>query len=119
MKKKPAIQIIRIHIAAAAAAALVVWVFSAILQGCPIRAALGVPCPTCGMTRSLLALLRLDLRLSFSLHPLTIPFGFALWFAIHRDLFRMSKKAKDAILILSGAAVFAVYLARLFLGDIP
>jgi len=87
--------------------------------GCPIRMLLGWPCPACGMFRSAAALLRLDLRASLRYHPLTVPFGLALWFALHRNLFNIGKKTKDAILIAAAAAAFAVYLVRLIMGNIP
>ncbi len=40
---------------------------------CLIRATTGVPCPGCGMTRSLSAIWRGDLLSSFRFHPLGIP----------------------------------------------
>ncbi|MEZ5216028.1 MAG: DUF2752 domain-containing protein [Ilumatobacteraceae bacterium] len=36
---------------------------------CPIRRVTGLPCPTCGMTRSVLALVRGDLVASVAAHP--------------------------------------------------
>ena len=37
---------------------------------CPIKSALGVPCPTCGGTRAIIALKQLDITGAFSLNPL-------------------------------------------------
>lgn len=39
---------------------------------CPIRYTFGIPCPGCGMTRSLLALLQGDLKLSWFFSPMVI-----------------------------------------------
>lgn len=38
--------------------------------GCPFRYFFGISCPGCGMTRALLAALRLDFVAAFSYHPL-------------------------------------------------
>ena len=52
--------------------------------GCPFRFFFGISCPGCGMTRALLAALRLDFAAAFSYHPLffLLPFfllGFYLY----------------------------------------
>ena len=36
---------------------------------CPLRAATGIPCPLCGLTGSIRAVLRLDLAEAWSLNP--------------------------------------------------
>ncbi len=40
--------------------------------GCPIKWLTGISCPGCGLTRSCLALLRLDFKSSFEYHALTL-----------------------------------------------
>jgi Protein of unknown function (DUF2752) len=40
---------------------------------CPFRRATGLPCPTCGLTRSWVALLHGRVRASVGLHPLGAP----------------------------------------------
>ena len=37
---------------------------------CLFKKLLGIPCPGCGMTRAYLALLRLDIRGAFEMHPM-------------------------------------------------
>ena len=54
-------------ICALAAALAVVW-YSGI--GCPILYVIGIPCPGCGMTRAVLACLRLDFAAAFRYHPM-------------------------------------------------
>ena len=44
----------------------VVWA----LPGCPFRALSGLPCPTCGVSRAMLALARVDLGEALAHHPL-------------------------------------------------
>ena len=45
---------------------------SALLFGwnCPIKYLTGVPCPGCGLSRALAALLRLDFRTALRFHPM-------------------------------------------------
>lgn len=40
---------------------------------CPLKRGTGIPCPTCGMTRSLLALCEGEVLDALRLHPLTPP----------------------------------------------
>jgi len=40
---------------------------------CPFERFFGIPCPGCGMTRALFALLRLDWRQSLTLNPMLVP----------------------------------------------
>jgi len=117
--QKKRIKTLAFHVAVFAAAAGLALAYHFLIGGCPIRALLGVPCPTCGMSRAALALLRLDFAASLRYHPLLVPFSLSLWFAIHKDLFRLSKKARDGILIGCAAVVFAVYLIRLLTGGVP
>jgi hypothetical protein len=47
------------------------WLFSGIATPrCPLYAATGIPCPTCGMTRATSSLLRGEIVEAFTLNPL-------------------------------------------------
>lgn len=56
----------------AAAAALLGCAVLLILLGglCPARTLLGIPCPGCGMSRAVCAVLSLDFSAAFAYHPL-------------------------------------------------
>ncbi|HHV50075.1 MAG TPA: DUF2752 domain-containing protein, partial [Clostridiales bacterium] len=73
----------------------------------------GIPCPTCGMTRSFLSLLKLDLKSAFYYHPLfwVVPI-IAGSFLIKNERIR---KYRKAFLVLTVTLFIAVYLLRLFL----
>lgn len=45
---------------------------------CPLRALTGVPCPGCGLTRGMVALLRGDVRAALTFHPFVPLFGLGL-----------------------------------------
>lgn len=79
---------------------------------CVFKALTGIPCPTCGMTRSFMSLLRLDLKSAFYYHPLfwTVPL-IAGSFLIRNAKFR---KYRTAFIILTVTLFVAVYLLRLF-----
>ena len=93
--------------------------FDIVLDDCPIRAVLGIPCPACGMTRSLTAFVSLDFAASFNYHPLTLPCCAVIWFAFHRNLFKISENKKNAVIIIFAVIIFIVYLIRLIWGRIP
>jgi len=80
---------------------------------CVFKALTGIPCPTCGMTRSFLSLLKLDLKSAFYYHPLfwVVPI-IAGSFLIKNERIR---KYRKAFLVLTVTLFIAVYLLRLFL----
>jgi hypothetical protein len=49
------------------------------LRPCTFRSLTGVPCPTCGTTRTALALLNLDLSTAFHTNPLAAAVGVAFF----------------------------------------
>ena len=74
---------------------LSVYVAALYLVGihCPISSLLGFPCPTCGVTRALLSLLRFDFRASLSYHPLAVPLTISVWLLINLEDLRHKKTA--------------------------
>ncbi|HPT78617.1 MAG TPA: DUF2752 domain-containing protein [Candidatus Atribacteria bacterium] len=86
---------------------------------CIFRELTSIPCPTCGLTRSVRALVTGSLRLSLYYHPLTMLFAGLLLLALHRRRLRISKRAFDLILIACSMIVFIVYIYRLYYDLIP
>ena len=73
---------------------------SALLFGwnCPIKYLIGVPCPGCGLSRALAALLRLDFRTALRFHPMVfvlppVVFVRAVW---QKATFRLQKPRAHA-----------------------
>ncbi len=88
---------------------------------CFFRFFTGIPCPSCGMTRAFLSLIKLNLRESFYYHPLLIPSLFAAFIAIHMNVsaLKFNKKIANTYLWAFIIIFFAVYLFRLITNSIP
>lgn len=79
--------------------------------GCPIRFFTGISCPGCGMTRAVLALLRLDFAAAFYYHPLVyvLPIAFLDFLFQKRIPYKFYK-----ILIFTFIGFFVtIYIVRL------
>lgn len=82
-------------------------------QQCLVLTWLHFPCLTCGMTRSLQALLRLDWRASLRYHPLTILFAFTFWLLFNREPLGISERAMRRWAIVMGVLLVAFWLGRI------
>lgn len=77
--------------------------------GCPIKSILGFPCPGCGITRSYLALLKMDLNEAFYYNPLfLVPIILALLM-----ISKISDKYKYKIVLTLVALYLLVYFIRI------
>jgi len=83
--------------------------------GCPIRWLTGVPCPGCGITRSCIAFLRLDFKMAFEYHALTLIIvpSFVYILLGKRPLFKSKKREMTFFAILIAIFLF-YYIFRLF-----
>jgi len=82
---------------------------------CPLRAATGVPCPFCGMTRGVAHALRGDLGGAFALNPgsLLLVFGaIALVALVRRPTIRVPAWAPVVLIV----ALWSFQLAKLMTG---
>jgi hypothetical protein len=93
---------------------------------CLLRNWTGIPCPGCGVTRSIAALVRGDWAEAFSLHPLA-PFAVTeavvVWVAWGFSLFRRGRGLDEwrlAQLLLANLAAFVVvWIVRAVTGRLP
>lgn len=120
--------VLKVALAAAVAAGLyLVWLLplESLSTACGTRRLTGVPCPTCGMGRSLHALLHGRVLDSLYYHPLVLPFllSAAGWWAV---VLRRRKAGLDVPLstqwtacVVGVAILVVVWGIRLSLNAIP
>lgn len=81
---------------------------------CPVVLFTGFPCPGCGMTRAVFAVLRGNFRLAWKLHPFVYVLGgYALVFAVQRYLLQKEVKSMIKYLLIIAAAMVVFYLYRM------
>ena len=85
---------------------------------CAFYHIVGLPCPACGLTRSYLSLLALDIRQAFVYHPLFILVPLIPWAAHEKILPRRQNLIWLGLLGLF-AGVWVVRMAVLFPGTAP
>ena len=88
--------------------------------GCVLRAATGIPCPTCGATRAVFSLLTFDLGGYFYYHPMAVPIVIALLLGVHIGRFKESHRRWIVGYVVSVVVLTLVlYVFRLVNGLIP
>ena len=82
---------------------------------CPIKYMTGVPCPTCGMTRAMLALMRLDIKGYIEYNPMAFFMFLTVFLYLHREHVKSVKIKKwidlCAVVVLTVNSI--VYFLRL------
>lgn len=86
--------------------------------GCPIRWLTGIPCPGCGMSRALFALLRLDFADAFSFHPMIYPLLLFLpWYFLGGNDTSRSRKIRKILLAVMIILAILLWIYRIFHED--
>ena len=84
------------------------------LESCPIKLLIGLPCPGCGMTRSILCLLKLDIKGSFRYNALWLILLFIVVVAILKRYGIFKKLYYSRVFwTLIGAIILTYYILRL------
>lgn len=87
---------------------------------CPFAILTGFPCPACGMTRAVILFFTGNFRLSFSLHPLALPWPlFLLYLGYFHYLRGRHAPFAWPLSITLSLATIACYLYRLAMGILP
>jgi hypothetical protein len=100
---------------------VLVLVFLAIhkLLFCPQNYLLGIPCPLCGITRSFLALFRLDFKSAFYYHalwPIVLIFV-PLYGYLKINKINVNKKLENTICIIIGIIFLSYFIIRHIYGS--
>lgn len=117
-RRKRAGKLLALHGIVILAILLYLFLLNYFSIGCPIRSLTGIPCPTCGVTRALLSLLRLDFAGYFRYNPMAVPLCVAIFLAFHEKLLRIGLRWFLALIIGTAVLTFVVYLIRLKLNII-
>lgn len=83
--------------------------------GCPIRLITGIPCAGCGMTRSVVSLIKLDLAAALYYHPLIVLMPFIPVLLLVKKGPLAIKKVRTVLWIIIIAAFIVVYIFRLLI----
>jgi len=90
------------------------------LQGhlipCPFKKLTGIDCPGCGFQRSVIALIKGDLKDSLHLYPATIPIVITclfVWMAIKFD-FDRRHIAKKTFYMITGGVIMISYVVKMY-----
>lgn len=90
---------------------------------CPTVVLTGFPCPGCGMTRAVFAVLRGNFALAWQLHPFVYVLGgYVVVFAFRRYIMQKEVKSMVKYLIMIALAMIGYYIYRMvmyFPGDAP
>ncbi|HXO18926.1 MAG TPA: DUF2752 domain-containing protein [Thermoanaerobaculia bacterium] len=97
---------------------------------CLSRRLLGIPCPTCGMTRALAHLAKGEWRAALALHPLAplvlvelvlgwMLWGWKAWGSVLAGRLPRVWSRLDLVLAANGALFCALWLGRLASGTLP
>lgn len=102
---------IKLLILGACSLLLLIWLY---VDGyCPFRRLIGIPCPTCGMSRAWLAAFRLDLASAFQFHPMFWSVPLLILFPLYDGRLFAREKLNGLVLFGLLAAYFVCYALRL------
>ena len=85
---------------------------------CPVKWLTGMPCPGCGLSRALAALLRLDFRAALRFHPMIFVLPPVVLYALFGKKPLLGTKTRERVLLWSVIVLdITIWLIRLALHD--
>lgn len=83
-------------------------------MSCPLKILFGIPCPGCGMTRAIIAILQLDFQAALHYHPMIVFLPFLAYIMIQIIAGKVTKKLINLLAFI--VLLFLVtYCLRLYL----
>lgn len=81
--------------------------------GCPILYFTGIPCPTCGVTRATVSLLKGDFSAYLSFNAMALPAILLVLFAFHGKFLVKNKRTRNIIIIMVSILILIFHIFRL------
>ncbi|MCL2699370.1 MAG: DUF2752 domain-containing protein [Defluviitaleaceae bacterium] len=81
---------------------------------CPVYSLIGIPCPSCGMTRAWISALRGDLRMALGYHPLFWIIPLLPFLAVDNKRFNKFAKTAAVVILVLFIVVWMVRMAAFF-----
>ncbi len=75
------------------------------LFSCSFKSAIGIECPSCGMQRAFILLLRGDILGSLAMHPALLPYMFTIGFTICHLIFKFKNGARIILIAFISTVV--------------
>ncbi|MDE5933452.1 MAG: DUF2752 domain-containing protein [Lachnospiraceae bacterium] len=102
---------------AAAAVAIYMVLFNLLFHAfCPMVIVTGLPCPGCGMTRSMFFLVTGRIGQSIWMHPMGIPIaGLILYFLWYRYILGRTARGMKVLIITAIVLLVVLYIWRMYL----
>lgn len=86
--------------------------------GCPLQHFTGIPCPGCGMSRALCALLRLDFGAALRWHPMIYVLPPVVLYTLFGKKPLLGSKTRERVLLWGTLGLWAaVWIVRLIVHD--
>lgn len=86
--------------------------------GCPLQHFTGIPCPGCGMSRALFALLRLDFGAALRCHPMIYVLPPVALYTLFGKKPLLGSKTRERVLLWGTLGLWAaVWIVRLVVHD--
>ncbi|MDD2371038.1 MAG: DUF2752 domain-containing protein [Firmicutes bacterium] len=95
------------------------YIFYLMDISCLLRYLTGIPCPTCGATRAMFSLFRLDFFDYFYFNPMALPLVIAFLAVFHINLYPQRNKMVYIYVGIVVVLTIILYVYRLFNGLIP
>ncbi len=83
--------------------------------GCIIERVLGINCPSCGITRAWMTVLRGDIGLAFYYHPLFLfPLIGVILYVVNNNILVKNSKVIDIVMTVMLIIYIVLYIVRMF-----
>ena len=87
-----------------------VFVLNIFDMHCPFFDVVGIKCPTCGVSRAIISMLKMEFSKSINFHPLAVPLVISVWICLNAEFLKHKKVA----LSFAGSIILLNFIFYLF-----